>query len=87
MTSASEPLADRVAGALSAVLPDNGFKLVDEVDVHRGWGDVYFVMVHSGLRHEEAHPKLTRTVHTVVDSVMPEVRHRVRIVWASESNN
>ena len=87
MTSAPEPLADRVAGALSAVLPDNGFKLVDEVDVHRGWGDVYFVMVHSGLRYEDAHPKLSRMVHTVVDSVLPDVRHRVRIVWASESSN
>ncbi len=83
----SEPLANRVAGALSAVLPDNGFKLVNDVDVHRGWGDVYFVMVHSGLHYEDAHPKLKWMVHTVVDSVMPDVRHRVKIVWASESSN
>ena len=83
----SEPLANRVAGALTAVLPDHGFELVNEVDVWRGWGDVYIVAVHSGLHCEDAHPKLERTVHTVVDSVMPDVRHRVKMVWASESNN
>ena len=83
----SEPFAYRVAGALTAVLPDNGFELVNDVDVYRGWGDVYFVMVHSGLHHEDAHPKLERVVHTVVDSVMPDVRHRVKVVWASESSN
>ena len=84
----SEPLANRVAGALTAVLPDNdGFELVNEVDVWKGWGDVYIVVVHCGLHYEDAHPKLERTVHTVVDSVMPEVRHRVKIVWASESSN
>ena len=27
------------------------------------------------------------TVHTVVDSVMPDVGHRVKIVWASEAGN
>lgn len=83
----SEPLASRVVGALTAVLPDNGFDLVNEVEVRRGWGDVYFVVVHSGLHHQDAHPNLEWTVHTVVDSVMPDVRHRVKIVWASESNN
>jgi hypothetical protein len=84
----SEPLANRVAGALTAVLPDNdGFDLVHDVDVWRGWGDVYFVVVHSGLQYEDPHPKLEWTVHTVVDSVMPDVRHRVKIVWASESSN
>jgi hypothetical protein len=83
----TEPLATRVAGALSDALPNNGFDLVNEVDVHRGWGDVYFVMIHSGLHYEDAHPKLKRMVHTVVDSVMPDVRHRVKIVWASESSN
>jgi hypothetical protein len=80
--NSSEPLANRVTGALSAALPDNGFKLVNEVDVHKGWGDVYFVMVHSGLHYEEAHPKLKWMVHSVVDSVMPDVRHRVKMVWA-----
>lgn len=83
----SDPLADRVAGALTAVLPDNCFELVNEVEVRRGWGDVYFVEVHSGLHCEDAHPKLEGTVHTVVDSVMPDVRYRVKIVWASESSN
>jgi hypothetical protein len=83
----SESLANRVAGALTAVLPDNGFNLVKEVDVHRGWGDVYFVMVHSGSHYEDAHPKLRWMVHEVVDLVMPDVRHRVKIVWASESSN
>jgi hypothetical protein len=80
-------LADRVKGALTAGLPDNGFELVNEVDVRRGWGDVYFVDVHSGLRHTDAHPKLKGMVHTVVDSVMPDVRHSVKIVWASGSSN
>ncbi len=82
----SEPLANRVAGALSAALPDKGFKLVNGVNVHKGWGDVNFVMVHSGLHYGDAHPKLKGTVDRVVDSVMPDVRHRVRIVWASESS-
>ena len=80
-------LADRVKGALTAVLPDDGFELVNEVDVRRGWGDVYFVDVHSGLRYTDAHPKLKWMVHTVVDSVMPDVRHSVKIVWASGSSN
>lgn len=80
-------LADRVKGALTAVLPDDGFELVNDVDVRRGWGDVYFVDVHSGLRYTDAHPKLKWMVHAVVESVMPDVRHSVKIVWASGSNN
>ena len=46
---ATTDLSDRILAALTEALSGAGFRLVTQVEVRKGWGDVYIVAVHTGL--------------------------------------
>ena len=71
-----------VFGALDAILPNENRLLIERVQVSQGWGDTLFVTVFSAISHADAGAALTEAVHTIVDGVIEDRRHVVRIVWA-----
>ncbi len=46
---ATTDLSERILAALTEALSEAGFRLVTEVAVRRGWGNVYLVTIHTGL--------------------------------------
>ena len=57
---ATTDLSDRILAALTEALSGAGFRLVTEVEVRKGWGDVYIVTVHTGLSQADASPAFRR---------------------------
>ena len=74
-------LSEEVFGALDAILPNEGQRLVQRVQVFEGWGGIYHARVYSGIGQNDAGVALEEAIHTVVDGVMEDRRHAVRIVW------
>ena len=74
-------LSDRILRALTEALSGAGFRLVTEVEVRRGWGDIYLVSIHTGLSRTDASPAFEQTIHEVVDTVLAGERHLVEIRW------
>ncbi len=78
---ATTDLSDRILGALTEALSGAGFRLVNEVEVRRGWGDIYLVAVHTGLSRADGSPAFGQTIHEVVDTVLAGERYLVEIRW------
>ena len=79
---ATDDLSSPVQAALTQALSGAGFDLVTQVDVRRGWGDIYFVTIHTGLARADASPDLRPTIQEVVATVLDGRRHHVEIRWA-----
>jgi hypothetical protein len=55
---ATTDLSDRILVALTEALSGAGFRLVNEVEVRKGWGDIFIVTVHTTLSQADASPDL-----------------------------
>ena len=51
---ATTDLSDRILAALTEALSGAGFLLVTQVEVRKGWGDIFFVTVHAALSQADA---------------------------------
>ena len=76
-------LSTAVNDALNSGLPNEGLDLVSHVEITRGWGDIHFVSICSGIRQRDAGDRLEETVHKIVGSVLHGRRHVVQIKWAT----
>ncbi len=72
----------QIAAALCDALPDDGLPLVRRVEVAKGFGDIHFVKVHSGLRRRDASPSFEATVRSIVARIFDGRRHHVTVHWA-----
>lgn len=75
--------SEQISDSLERALPGHGFDLVRRVAVELGWGDIYFVTVHSRLRRGDVSPSLETVIHDVVGRVLAGRRHQVTMRWAS----
>lgn len=68
-----------VLTALADALPPEGNDVVTRIDIHRGWGDVIQIRIHSRLARDA---ELAGSFRRAVAAKL-EARHRIEIVWAS----
>ena len=59
---AAVDLSERVLGALTEALSGAGFRLITDVEVRRGWGDIHFVTVPTGLSWADASAAFGQTI-------------------------
>ena len=78
---ATTDLSDRILAALTEAFSGAGLRLVTQVEVRRGWGDIHIVSVHTGLSRAGASPAFGQTTQRVVDAVLDGERHLVEIRW------
>jgi hypothetical protein len=79
---AATDLSSRIFVARTEAFSGAGFDLVTQVEVWRGWGDIYIVSVHTGLSQAEASPDLRLTIQQVIATLLEDSRHKVEIRWA-----
>ena len=79
---AQRDISAAVLDALTTRLPNDGVPLVDHVEVSRGWGNIHFVSICSGIGRHDAGDRLEETIHRTVSGVMGSHRHVTRIIWA-----
>ncbi len=75
-------LSRAIEAALTEALSGAGFRLVTQVDVRSGWGNILFVTVHAGLAKGDASPALRTVINEVVATVLDGTRHSLEIRWA-----
>lgn len=81
-THMTADLSKLILAALTDALSGVGFSLITNVEAQRGWGEIDFVTVHTGLAKADASPALRQTIHDVVATVLGDRRHHVEIRWA-----
>lgn len=79
---ATEDLSNHILAALTDSPSGVGFGLVTHVEARKGWGDIYFVTVYTGLAKADCSPSLRQAIHDVVSTVLGDRRHHVEIRWA-----
>ncbi len=78
---ATTDLSHRIQAALIEALSGAGYRLVTQVEVRQGWGDIFIVTVHTALSQADASPGLQRTIQELVATVLDGRRHYVEIRW------
>ena len=81
--SMTADLKDRVLLNLSEALHDEGANLLYDLEVYKGWGDVIYVTIHSGISPSFEHRNRLRALfETAVDKALSPNRHLVDIRWS-----
>ena len=78
-------LKNRVLLNLSEALQDEDVNLLGDLDVHKGWGDVIYVTIHSRISPSFEHRNRLRALfESAVDDALDPDRHLVDIKWSRE---
>jgi len=70
---------------VNEILSNKGHRLIHDVEVRKGWGEIHYVTVFAGISLHDAGLRLEKAIHMIVGNVQDGQRHNVRIVWAEPS--
>lgn len=76
-------LKRRVLLRLTEALQDEGVNALRDLELYRGWGDVIYVRIHTGISPSFAHRNRLRPFfEAAVSSALSPIRHSVEIRWS-----